>query len=66
MAIEQHNSGLLTAAEAATFLRVSVGTLTQWRCTARVKVPFVKVGSLVRYQLADLARFVQERRHDSH
>jgi len=65
MAVEQHQGGLMTAAEAADFLRVAVGTLTQWRCTDRVKIPFVKIGSLVRYRPADLAQFIQERRHEA-
>jgi excisionase family DNA binding protein len=66
MSVEQHHSGLMTAAEAASFLRVAVGTLTQWRCTDRVRIPFVKIGSLVRYHQADLVQFVQEQRHESH
>ena len=65
MAVEQQMSGLMTAAEAADFLRVSEGTLTQWRCTNRVKIPYVKVGHLVRYYRTDLAQYLQKRRHEA-
>lgn len=52
---------LLTPEEAAHALRVSPETLMTWRSRKPQELPFVKVGSLVRYRPADLAAYV-----DSH
>jgi excisionase family DNA binding protein len=51
---------LLTATEAADYLSVSLQTLNGWRCKGNQALPYVKVGSLVRYKLADLAAFVEK------
>ena len=53
---------LLSAEEAAEFLGVVVGTLSVWRCTRRVQIPYVKVGRSVKYRLSDLEAFVESRR----
>jgi excisionase family DNA binding protein len=52
---------LLTTEEAAARLRVSVETLATWRCTRRQHIPFVKVGSLVRYKPRDIAAYLDSR-----
>ncbi len=57
--------GLLTPIEASQYLRVAEKTLTAWRCTQRVKLPFFKVGRLVRYARADLDQMITERRHEA-
>lgn len=49
---------LLTPAEAANLLGVKVQTLALWRSAKRHKLPFVKVGSAVRYKRADLEAWV--------
>ena len=36
-------------------------TLAVWATTKRYDLPMVKVGSLVRYRLVDLKRFIQSR-----
>lgn len=38
-------------------------TLAVWRSTGRYKLPFVKVGGLVRYRRADLHAWLQARTH---
>lgn len=48
---------LLTPQDVATRLGVSTTTLSTWRCTKRYPLPYVKVGRLVRYRLADLDAF---------
>jgi excisionase family DNA binding protein len=53
---------LLTVQEAAFFLNVSVSTLYGWVWQRRI--PFVKVGRALRFQLADIERFVQANRHE--
>lgn len=49
---------LLDPEQAAAFLNVSPKTLNVWRCTKRVKLPYVKVGARVRYRRADLENFI--------
>ena len=48
---------LLTPQEVAARLGVSTTTLSTWRCTKRYPLPYVKVGRLVRYRLADVEDF---------
>jgi excisionase family DNA binding protein len=49
---------LLTPEQTAERLGVSVTTLATWRCTKRVALPFVKLGSAVRYSEAAVADFI--------
>jgi excisionase family DNA binding protein len=53
---------LLTTDEAAEFLGVSAGTLAVWRCLARYRLPFVKIGRSVRYEESDLVAWMESRR----
>jgi len=48
---------LLTPKDVADRLGVSTTTLSTWRCTKRYPLPYVKVGRLVRYRLADVEDF---------
>ncbi len=50
-------SQLLTPQDVAARLGVSTTTLSTWRCTKRYPLPYVKVGRLVRYRLADVEDF---------
>lgn len=53
---------LLTAREAADYLGVQVQTLAVWRSrNKRQNLPFVRVGKAIRYRLADLERWIDER-----
>jgi excisionase family DNA binding protein len=52
---------LMTPQETAGCLRVSEDTLATWRCSGRQNLPFVKVGSLVRYRRADVETYVHRR-----
>lgn len=53
------NNNLLTPTQTANSLGVTVGTLAVWRCTARYPLPFVKIGSRVRYRAADVDAFIE-------
>jgi Helix-turn-helix domain len=53
---------LLNSPEAAEFLSVSKITLAGWRCSKRYSLPYVKIGSLVRYRQADLVAFLDSHR----
>jgi hypothetical protein len=44
--------------QAAFALGLKVSTLSVWRSTGRYKLPFIKVGRLVRYRVSDLAEFL--------
>lgn len=58
-------SDLLTTERAAAFLAVSPATLVTWRCTRRVRVPFLRVGRAIRYDRQALARWLASRAEDS-
>ena len=42
---------------AAEILGITPGTLSVWRCTRRYRLPYVKIGRAVRYDLAQLQEF---------
>jgi excisionase family DNA binding protein len=48
---------LLTPQNVADRLGISTTTLSTWRSTKRYPLPYVKVGRLVRYQVADVDAF---------
>jgi excisionase family DNA binding protein len=50
---------LLTSEEAADFLGLKTGTLVNWRCTKNQEIPFIKVGSRVRYREQDLLTWLE-------
>ncbi|XKE45718.1 helix-turn-helix domain-containing protein [Halomonas organivorans] len=52
---------LLTPEETALYLGVSSRTLATWRSTGRHNLPFIKVGSRVRYKRGDLEAWVSRR-----
>lgn len=54
-------SQLLSRAQAADFLGVKPQTLAVWATTKRYNLPLIKVGSLARYRLCDLERFLESR-----
>jgi excisionase family DNA binding protein len=51
---------LITVNDAARYLAVSVSTLYGWVYQRRI--PFVKVGRALRFEMADLDRFVERNR----
>ena len=57
---------LLNSAEAAQMLGVMPHTLEVWRSTGRHRLPYVKIGRLVRYQLEDISEFIAANTFDRH
>jgi excisionase family DNA binding protein len=53
-------TGLITVQDAATFLAVSTSTLYGWVYQRRI--PFVKVGRALRFEVAELQKFIQANR----
>lgn len=54
-------NGLLDEKQAAQYMSVSPGTLSVWRSTGRYGLPFLKVGSRVRYRVSDLDAWLATR-----
>jgi excisionase family DNA binding protein len=52
---------LLTRKEAAAYLGITEGTLAVWNCTKRYPIPYIKIGRLARYRIADLDAFIESR-----
>jgi excisionase family DNA binding protein len=58
----QHPANL-TPKQAAEFLQVPETTLSIWRTTNRVRLPYFKLGRSVRYRLKDLQAFIESQMH---
>ncbi|MGB2521097.1 helix-turn-helix domain-containing protein [Shewanella algae] len=52
---------LLTPAEVANYLGVTIGTLSVWHCTGRNPLSFIKVGRRVMYRQSDVENFINGR-----
>lgn len=49
---------LLTPAQVSEVLGICQGTLNNWRATKRVVLPYVKIGTAIRYREEDIAAFI--------
>ena len=58
-----NNQDMLNEKQASEIIGVVPGTLQVWRSTGRYKIPFVKVGRLVRYRRSDLLAWLESRTH---
>ena len=56
---------LVNETGAASILGLSVKTLRKWRWQGKPDLPFHKIGSAVRYDLADLTSFIKAGRRTS-
>lgn len=54
---------LLDTIKAGAYLDTPPKTLITWRCTGRVKLPYVKIGGNVRYRPSDLDAFIAANVH---
>jgi excisionase family DNA binding protein len=52
---------LLDEKQAAEYLNVSTQTLSNWRCTGRYKLPFIRIGRAIRYRLDHLEKWLASR-----
>jgi excisionase family DNA binding protein len=59
------NPELLTSKEASAYLRLAERTLTVWRCTGKVSIPYIKIGGKVLYKKSDLTSFIESNLHSS-
>jgi excisionase family DNA binding protein len=60
-----NNDKLMTPQEVAIFIGVSIETLNVWRATRRYRLPYIKVGRLVRYRHSDILAFLETRTRDA-
>ena len=58
-------SDLVSSPEVAAYIGVQPGTLEVWRCTKNQRIPFLKVGRLVKYRLRDLDAWLASRAVDT-
>ncbi|UZR30635.1 helix-turn-helix domain-containing protein [Methylococcus mesophilus] len=57
------DSALLSPEQTGEILYVKPSTLAVWRCTGRVKLPFVKIGKFVKYRAGDIRAFIAANAH---
>jgi Helix-turn-helix domain len=55
------NANMLDAEAAASLLDVTTDTLAVWRSTKRYCLPYIKIGSKVRYREGDLMKWLETR-----
>ena len=61
--MENFNKGLLTPAEVGALLNVKVSTVYSWVSTERI--PFVRLGRLIRVDFKDVMAWVEKQKHQS-
>ena len=52
---------LLNSKETAEYLGVTENTLAVWRTNKRYKIPYIKVGHLIKYRQSDLEAWLEKR-----
>lgn len=63
--IIEASKDLLDPKAASALIDVTPGTLSVWRSTGRYGLPFVKIGSKVRYRRSDLESWLRSRCRES-
>lgn len=56
---------LYSTAEAASYLDLKPHTLEVWRSSRRHRIPFIRVGRLIRYRRSDLDEWLKSRAVDA-
>ena len=57
---DERSSELMTRSEAARFLRLAPGTISNWQSTQKQKIPCLKLGGRIFYRQADLCKWVEQ------
>jgi hypothetical protein len=58
---EERPDDLLTPEQASALLHAAPSTLATWRCTQRYTLPYIKIGSKVRYERRAIVAFKMAR-----
>ena len=53
---------LISPRELAKILKINPRTLANWRCSGRVDIPHFKIGGAVRYDAADVEKWIKDQR----
>jgi len=54
------NQPLMDTAMLATFLNIPKSTISKWRSTGEVNIPFSKIGNAVRYDLDEVKQWLKD------
>jgi len=54
------NPALMDTAMLSTFLNIPKATLSKWRSTGEVNIPFCKIGNAVRYDLGEVKQWLKD------
>jgi excisionase family DNA binding protein len=57
----RNDDPLLSKPEAAAYLSIAEQTISNWLATGRYKLPYVRVGRLIRFRKSDLDAFIARR-----
>lgn len=57
---------LLTRKKTAQLMKLSEHTLAVWSCSGRYDLPYIKIGTSVRYRVADINAWLEARSEQSH
>ncbi|MGA2585359.1 MAG: helix-turn-helix domain-containing protein [Tepidisphaeraceae bacterium] len=61
MPIAEITTQLMTPEQTAAMLAVKTQTLALWRCSGRHNLPFLKVGSKIRYRKSAVETWLEQR-----
>ncbi|MHA1540782.1 MAG: helix-turn-helix domain-containing protein [Alphaproteobacteria bacterium] len=59
--IAENKNKLFTTKETSQYIGITQGTLAVWRTTKRYKIPYIKIGRLVKYRKSDLDTWIESR-----
>lgn len=51
---------IIDAHEAARRIGTTAACLNTWRCTGRIKIPFIRIGRSIRYRASSIQEFLQK------
>jgi len=50
----------LTPEQLSDMLNISLSTIEKWRFNGNVKIPFIKLGRIIRYRVDDVHQFLED------
>ena len=59
--LNNNNDCLMNTKETAIYLGVTEGTLAVWRTNKTYPIPYIKIGSHIKYRKSDLDKWIEDR-----
>ena len=59
--LNNNNDCLMNTKETAIYLGVKEGTLAVWRTNKTYPIPYIKIGSHIKYRKSDLDKWIEDR-----